>query len=122
MPLEHPRQATRPRRPTTGRLRPTSPFADEVPDPGPINLPQARIISTDEVVGEVWEDLLAVHVRTHGRWRPTVLTGWSRLRDGNWAARLQPEHGGLPVWIAQDSHVLQPVQAIDSLTGPTRRD
>lgn len=74
-------------------------------------LPADRVPAAEAVR----EDVLAVYVRDRGMWRPTVLTGWARLADGTWAARLQLEAGGEPVWIAADEHTVQPVQAVDSL-------
>lgn len=82
-------------------------------------VPQARILPADRTPAPeaVREDVLAVYVRDRGAWRPTVLTGWARLPDGTWAARLQLAVGAEPVWVAADGHTVQPVQVVDALPG-----
>lgn len=100
--------------------RPLAPFdPGNTPGSSAEYVPQARIVPADRVpVPEVIrEDMLAVYVRDRGRWRPTVLTGWARLADGTWAARLQLVVGTEPVWIAADGHTVQPVQVVDALPG-----
>lgn len=99
--------------------RPLPPFTVDIPDPGQADgyLPQARVLTAEQVpaADSVREDLLAVYVRDRGRWRPTVLTGWAPLVHG-WAARLQLELGGEPVWIEADAHTVVPVQAVDAVS------
>lgn len=100
--------------------RPLPPFdPGNVPGRSPEYVPQARILPADRTpaAGTVRKDVLAVYVRDRGQWRPTVLTGWARLPDGTWAARLQLEVGAEPVWVAADGHTVQPVQPVDALPG-----
>lgn len=79
--------------------RPFDPFlpASEIPDSGNPYLPAARPVDEVELATatEPRLDLLAVYVRTTGRSRPTVLTGWRKLDTGEWVARVvRPRPGG----------------------------